>query len=446
MKLVLRIFNIVIMALSLVATVFLFVSPAFSFNSNVSLDIASFSQFVPDNEFTQGLDFVDLLGTDTIQVRVKFSLDFEGVRKTMHGDRDVFNNEILTKNADEIVDIIHEPVDLITELAIRNFLKSVVTQEITIAVDDARNKFISEHPEVDASDVPPTEIIMDEVGMNEAYFNNFSYSLYSSANTEGSTTDTVEEVLYEQIDSALAVAEESGMVDTTSFSTQKKADLKAYFISVLEDMSLVEDDGYHIRPIGMIPYHYMIDYMKGELTGKVASSELERKSDEDIPDYSNRLLNMFIITMMPEMVYQVVGYVCLGIFIGIFIIAFAWALLFVITLLKTLTRKPWTVFGFWFWPLGSLQVILGLGLTVFCKFILPKVDVLSYFKFPIQLPIKNLILAPRTFALIPSIIFLVTAVVAIVYAFLKRIVKHQVREEDYEAQFEDNEDDNEEEK
>ena len=442
MKLVLRIFNIVIMALSLIATVVLFVTPAFSFNSNVSLDVSTFSQFVPDNEFTHDLDFVELLGTDTIQVRVKFSLDYGGVTKTMNGDHEIINNDILAKNVDEIIGIIHEPVDLITELAIRNFLKTVVTQEITFAVDDARNKYAAQYGEPESS----TEEIMDEVGMNEAYFDNFSYVLYNSANSEGATTDSVETVLYEQIDSALAIAEDSGMVDTTSFSEAKKADLKEYFISVLGDMNLVEDDGYHIRPIGMISYYYMIDYLKGELDGKIPNSELAQKSGENIPDYSNRLLNEFIITMMPNTVYQVVGYICLGIFIGIFIFAIAWGLLFVITLLKTLTRKPWTVFGFWFWPLGSLQLFLGLGLTVFGKFILPKIDVLSNFKFPIQLPIKSIILAPRTFALIPSIIFLLVAVIAIVYFFFKRAVKHQVREEDYEDQFEDDEDDNEEEK
>lgn len=435
MKLILRIFNIVIMAISLIATVFLFASPSFSFNSKIVLDIDSFSQFVPENEFTRDLDFVDLLGTDSIQVRIKFSLYPDGVSKIMNGDREIINDEILAKNIDEIVGIIHEPVDLITELAIRNFLETVITNEITFAVDEARQKY---DPDGVGSS---TQEIMDEVGMDEAYFHNFAYALYDSANKEDATTDSVGEDLYEQIDSALATAEESGMVDTSSFTDEKKEDLKTYFVSVLHDMNLIEEDGVHIRPIGMISYIYMIDFLKQALDGKVEASVLAQKSDENIPEYSDRLLNTYVITMMPEIVYQIVGYISLGLFIGLFVFAGVWALLFVITLLRTFTKKPWTVFGFWFWPIGSLQLVLGLGLTMLGKVILPSYNVLGMLQIPIELPIKTIILAPRTYALVPSLLFLGVMILAIVYGIFKRVVKHQVKEEEYDEKFDDDEDD-----
>lgn len=433
MKLVLRIFNIAIMLLSLVATVFLFASPSFSFNSNIALDINSFSQFVPDNEFTHDLNFVDLLGTDTIQVRVKFSLDAGGVSKIMNGDREIINKEILEKNVDEIVGILHEPVDLITELTIRNFLKTVITNEITYAVDEARAKY---DPDGVGSS---TEEIMNEVGMDEAYFDAFTYSLYNSANQEGSTTDTVGEALYSEIDEALAKAEESGMVDTSSFTDEKKEDLKTYFVSVLNDMNLIEDDGVTIRPIGLISYIYMIDFLSQQLDGKVAPSELERQPGESLQDQSNRVLNLYILTMMPEMVYQVIGYVSLGLFIGLFVFAGVWALLFVITLLRTLTKKPWTIFGFWFWPIGSLQLILGIGLTYFGKVVLRNMQSQILAQIPMELPIQSVVLAPRTYALVPSLIFMGIVVLSIVYRIIKAVVKHQVRQEEYEE--EDEEDD-----
>ena len=74
MKLVLRVLNIVIMALAVTASIFLFASPAFTFNSRICLNIDSFSQYVPEKDFTRDLNFVDLLGTDEIQVRLKFNL------------------------------------------------------------------------------------------------------------------------------------------------------------------------------------------------------------------------------------------------------------------------------------------------------------------------------------------------------------------------------------
>lgn len=435
MKLVIRIFNIVIMLLSLVATVFLFATPSFSFNSNIALDINSFSQFVPDNEFTHDLDFVDLVGTDTIQVRIKFSLDAAGISKIMNGDHEIIDHEILEKNVDEIVDILHEPVEIITELTIRNFLKTVITNEITMAVDEARKKY---DPEETGSS---TQEIMEEVGMDEAYFDSFAFALYDSANQEGSTTDSVGEALYHEIDSALATAEESGMVDTSSFTEEKKAELKEYFVSVLGDMNLIESDGVTIRPIGYISYIYMIDFLSEQLNGKVEPAELERQPGESLQDQSNRILNLYILTMMPDMVYQIIGYVSLGLFIGLFVFAGIWALLFVITLLRTLTKKPWTIFGFWFWPIGGLQLILGIGLTYFGKVVLKSMQSTILAQVPIELPISSVVLAPRTYALVPSLIFMGIVVISIVYGILKAVVKHQVRQEKYQQEEEEDEED-----
>ena len=435
MKLVLRIFNIVIMLLSVVAGVFLFASPSFSFNSKITLDINGFSKFVPDTEFTRDLNFTDLLGTDEINVGIKFSLGLDGVTKIMNGDREIINNEILEKNVDEIVDTLHEPVDLITELAIRNFFKSVIKNEITLAVEDARRKY---DPEGNGS---TTEEIMDEVGMDDYYFENLTYTLYLAANIEGTTTDELGERLYDEIDAALARAEESGGIDTSSFTEEKKADLKTYFVSVLNDMNLIEEDGVTIRPIGLISYIYMIDFLKEQLSTTYSSAELDRQPGESLQNQSNRLLNMFILTKMPEAFYTTVGYVSLGLFIGLFIIAGVWALLLVITLLRTFTRKPWTIFGFWFWPIGSLQVLMGVGITFFGKVLLRNMQDKILAQIPIELPIKSVILAPRTYALVPSLIFLGVAVLSIVYAVFKSVVKHQVKEEEYEEQYEDDEED-----
>ena len=435
MKLVLRIFNIVIMLLSVVAGVCLFVTPSFSFNSKITLDINGFSKFVPDTEFTHDLDFVELLGTDEINVGIKFSVGLDGMTKIMNGDREIINKEILEYNVNEIVDTLHEPVDLITELAIRNFFKSVIQNEITIAVDDARRKY---DPEGTGSS---TEEIMEEVGMDDAYFENLTYTLYTAANQEGTTTDDLGEKLYDEIDAALARAEESGGIDTSSFNQDKKEDLKIYFVSVLGDMNLIEDDGVTIRPIGLISYIYMIDFLKDQLSSEVPAAELERQPGESLHDQSNRLLNTFILLKMPEAFYTTVGYVSLGLFLGLFVIAGVWALLLIITLLRTFTRKPWTIFGFWFWPIGSLQVFMGVGITFFGKVLLRNMQDKILAQIPIELPIKEVILAPRTYALIPSLIFLGVAVLSIIYRIFKSIVKRQVKEEDFENEYEDDEED-----
>ena len=110
MKLILRIFNIVIMALSMMAGIFLFVAPSFSFNSEIALDVKKFSEFVPDTEYSHDIDIANLLGTDQIYLHIQFEIDRGGLTKTMKGDREVINNNVISKNIDSVLDELREPV------------------------------------------------------------------------------------------------------------------------------------------------------------------------------------------------------------------------------------------------------------------------------------------------------------------------------------------------
>ena len=197
MKLVLRIFNFIIMGIALAATIMLFTTPAFTFNSKIAIDVQTFAKFVPETKYTSEFNIVELIGTDTINVRIKFNLDAGGITKNMDGKREKINNDIIAKNVDEMADILHEPIDLITDYSIRSVIKSTVKDEITKQVDEASKKYNS---------TSTAEEIMDEVGMDDAYFTKFSNSLYDSANKDGATIDSVSDVLYAQIDDALAKA------------------------------------------------------------------------------------------------------------------------------------------------------------------------------------------------------------------------------------------------
>ena len=71
-----------------------------------------------------------------------------------------------------------------------------------------------------------------------------------------------------------------------------------------------------------------------------------------------------------------------------------------------------------------LQVlVLGLGLTIVGKFFIGKLDLSKT-----GLPLKHIILAPRTYALTTSIIFLASIGFAIIYAILRAIAKKTVKE------------------
>ena len=335
------------------------------------------------------------------------------------GNRDTINKRIISDNVDDILKELHTPVDLITDYAIRSIIKSIVKQQITQQIDNAREEYQKKSgQELEST----TQEIMDEVGIDDVYFTNFAFALYDAADAEDATVDSVTATLYEQIDEALIRAE--NYIDSSSYNDSAKEAIKDNLVNTLTQLKLVEDGG-KVTRISQISYMYLSDYLKGELNKKGVSEDLDRKTGETYSDYSDRLLRAFVFTQIPDVFYAGVGYVSLALFVGMFVFAAIWAFLFIWTLIKTFTKKPWTFFGPFFWIIGLLQVVLGLGLTVAGKFILPK-----YFHIAsLNLPINSVLIAPRTYALIPSMLYLGCIVLAIVYLVFKVPAKQEYKME-----------------
>ena len=413
MKIAIRVLNIIIMAISVAAGIFLFMPPAFSFNSKVTINVATFSQFVPETEYSKDIDIPTLLGTDSIYVGVRFQLDVAGIADMKDGDKEKINDKLIAENLEEMIGLLHEPIDLITDFTIRANIKRLISEQVYANVDQAVQTY-NQKAGLDNK----TEDIMEDVGINDAYFTNFSNALYDAANADGATIDSTNEVLLDQINEALIRAESSGAADTSSFGDSQKEAMTESLKGVFQSLNLIEDDGVHLKKISAIAYMYLADYLKGQLKESYDEATLERKSGEKDEAYADRLLELFVKDKMPDLFYKIVGYVSLGLFIGLFVFAGVWAILFVITLLKTFTKKPWTIFGFWFWIVGVVELVVGFGLTAITKLVLSKFDVSQF-----GLPIKEVLISIKTYALVPSILFAVMIVVGIVYAFIRNAAK-----------------------
>ena len=413
MKIAIRVLNIIIMEISVSAGNFLFMPPAFSFNSKVTINVATFSQFVPETEYSKDIDIPTLLGTDSIYVGVRFQLDVAGIADMKDGDKEKINDKLIAENLEEMIGLLHEPIDLITDFTIRANIKRLISEQVYANVDQAVQTY-NQKAGLDNK----TEDIMEDVGINDAYFTNFSNSLYDAANADGATIDSTNEVLLDQINEALIRAESSGAADTSSFGDSQKEAMTESLKGVFQSLNLIEDDGVHLKKISAIAYMYLADYLKGQLKESYDEATLERKSGEKDEAYADRLLELFVKDKMPDLFYKIVGYVSLGLFIGLFVFAGVWAILLVITLLKTFTKKPWTIFGFWFWIVGVVELVVGFGLTAITKLVLSKFDVSQF-----GLPIKEVLISIKTYALVPSILFAVMIVVGIVYAFIRNAAK-----------------------
>ena len=413
MKIVIRVLIVIIMAISVAAGIFLFMPPAFSFNSKVTVNVSTFSQFVPQTEYSKDIDIPTLLGTDSIYVGLKFQLDAQGIMDMKDGDKEKIDESLISKNLEEAINMLHEPVDLITDFTIRANIKRLVSEQVTTNVDQAVQTYNQK-----AGVNNKTEDVMEEVGINDAYFTNFANALYDAANSDGATVDYVNEVLLDQVNEALAKAKKSGVADTSSFGDSQKQALSDSFMSVFSSLNLIEDDGIHLKKISAIAYMYLASYLKGELKSSHDEATLERQAGENDEKYADRLLELFIKDKMPDIFYKIVGYVSLGLFIGLFVFAGVWAILLIFTLIKTFTKKPWTMFGFWFWIVGVVELIVGFGLTAITRIVLSNFDVSQF-----GLPIKQVLVSIKTYALVPSILFVVMIVIGIVYGFFKRACK-----------------------
>ena len=451
MKSVVRIFNLIIMAVSGLAIALLFINSTLTFNSRISFD----NEFVNDffatvvnkiNEPTESetdpvlkepfineINVTKILGTDHINLKVQFDLNFNEINTIMGKvDKNLINQELLDKNLAAIFTDLHEAVSILTEYTARTALRSVAKKEIYKQV---KKSLEDTHYPSTATD------IMDEVGMNDNYFRGFAKTLYDTANIpdtpnpdkpdDGCSVTTFIATIKQQLESVLDEADQitGGHVNKEAMLNNPDLDndLRTGFISVITAADLMQEDGETFVKMEKAAYVFLAKILKEQLTSSVPAGELEPQTGETREDYAGRLAQLYAHNMLPDVFYTIIGYSSLGLFIGVLVFAVIWAILIIITLARTFSsKKPWTIFGPWFWIVGSLQVVLGLALTIFCKFYLPSMSFMQ--RALVGTPIKSIAVAPRTSMLIPSMIFLGMIVFAIVYTILAHSVKKEYRD------------------
>ena len=417
MKLIVRIMHLVIAAIAAVATILLFAMPALSFNSKVVLDVEAVSNIVPSTEFTKDIDFVEVLGTNEIQAGISFKLSATDINKVMNGDRDVINEKVLIKNMDETLQTLDDGIEVLADYTIRTNLTGIVKQELIKQVENAK-------PEDKT-----TEEVLEYLSLGDEEYKEFAYSLYDSANSKNANVDSVGQVLLEHIDEILVKVEKMTGSKSGTFTDEQKEDAKNNMKGMLKQVKILKDDDYSLHPISDLPYLYAIDFVKEKLNEKVSADKLAIKEGETNREYSNRMLETYVVTQMPEIVYQIIGYVSLGLFIGMFVIAGTWILLAAFEVLHFFfVNKKHRLFKGLFMPFfilaGIIQIVLGFVLTGAVKYVLPeKIDITKF-----NLPIKSAVIVPRTCTLATSIVFIIAIGAMIALGILKIFVPKEKKE------------------
>lgn len=449
MKSVIRIFNFVIMGVAAIAMILLFVTSTFTFNSRISIDNKFISNYFNDvvkqinvgsidpsetdqvlkENYINDIDVTHVLGTDHINLTMAVDLNFSEVSSLMgKEDRDLINQELISKNVDGVFKDFHEAVDILTEYTARTVLRGVAKKEVYKQLKKSLEEKGSSTPAID---------IMEEVGMNDNYFRGFAKALYDTANTssdpehpeKGCTVDAFADVIIDQLKLVINEADEvtGGQVDINAMINDPnlRDSLKSNFTKVLNNAGLMSSDGNSCVKISQATYIFLAKSIKENISSSTPIPD--QKPDESNEHYATELTKLYVYSILPDTFYQISGYVCLGLLIGVIVFAIIWGILLIITVVRTFSReKPWTIFGPWFWIVGSLQVVLGLALTIFAKFYLPG---LSFIQSKLEgTPIQSFAIAPRTSILIPSIIFIAMIVFAIVYTVLAHSVKKEYKD------------------
>lgn len=451
MKSVVRIFNLIIMAVSGLAAALLFINSTLTFNSRISFDNEFINNYfstvvekinqptqsetdpVLKEPFINEINVTKILGTDHVNLKVQFDLSFSEINTLMgKRDKELVNQELLDKNLSSIFADLHEAVNILTEYTARTALRSVAKKEIYKQVRKS----------LEDTGYPSTATeLMDEVGMNDNYFRGFAKTLYDAANIpdnpstakedDGCSVNKFVQTIKLQLEDVLDEADKitGGKVNKEAMLNNPDLDneLRNGFISVITAADLIQSDGETFVKMEKAAYVFLAKILKEQLSGTVSPGELEPQVGESREAYAERLSKLYAHNMLPDVFYTIIGYSSLGLFIGVIVFAAIWAILIVITLIRTFSsKKPWTIFGPWFWIVGSLQVVLGLALTIFCKFYLPS---MSFMQRALEgSPIKSLAVAPRTSMLIPSMIFLGMIVFAIVYTIIAHPVKKEYKD------------------
>lgn len=451
MKSVVRIFNLIIMAVSGLAAALLFINSTLTFNSRISFDNEFINNYfstvverinqptqsetdpVLKEPFINEINVTKILGTDHVNLKVQFDLSF-GEINTLMGklDKELVNQELLDKNLSSIFADLHEAVNILTEYTARTALRSVAKKEIYKQVRKS----------LEDTGYPSTATdIMDEVGMNDNYFRGFAKTLYDAANIpdnpstakedDGCSVNKFVQTIKSQLEDVLGEADKitGGKVNKEAMLNNPDLDneLRNGFISVITAADLIQSDGETFVKMEKAAYVFLAKILKEQLSSTVSPGELEPQAGESREAYAERLSKLYAHNMLPDVFYTIIGYSSLGLFIGVIVFAVIWLVLIVITLIRTFSsKKPWTIFGPWFWIVGSLQVVLGLALTIFCKFYLPS---MSFMQRALEgSPIKSIAVAPRTSMLIPSMIFLGMIVFAIIYTIIAHPVKKEYKD------------------
>lgn len=394
MKIVIKILNLVYLAIAAVAITCFLTKPYIDIDGGYKLQPSQITQMVKDS----GKNDIDveeikeIVGETSIDVKVKAKVEVKYVLKFT--DKEGLKNSIAVPLEDTKVDVQNQ-IEPILKKVVKKTAVNITKKVVREAIE---NKILELRPGSDA------KLIMDTAGLTDNYFETFASDVFQYV--EESTDITVSDVMTNKVAGKMVevttmLKENGGMGEITDVSlianqmTEKiETEMKAKFLE--NDFC---DETYKIRPI----------YQK-------INEKVKEKLDTTVDEFSTSFSK-----------YSLYYFIALMVFIA------PWLALAIISIIRIIRRKKCWVKSWYVFAFAAVQLLSGIVLTIAATKFLPKVAgvlPLEDFKEVLgSLSFSTLV----TSSFIPSILYLALIPFTIVYMIVAHRTKKNYKNEKREA-------------
>ena len=429
MKLIIRIFNIVFMAISAAAIILLFAAPAINVGVNYKVTAeqietifkqTSSSADEDTKKIIESIDIPEALGGESIDVGLSLRLTSKALARSVNGDyKTVIDEEFVDPNVQGLIDSLTDPLHKIVKGVIKQLLPSILIEELDKLIEENKGEETRSAAE-----------LREFAGLNNAYFKQLSEILFNALDRDDATVDSLSTVLFDELSAAVNKLRDADLgFEMPEIDSTYKSSLTATLESVLDEIGLLKEDGEHIYSLNVIidgTIVNLIEQSKSESGSGSASGEtMEEKAARLEP-----VLSDLIKSFLTEDVYNTIGKVLAIIFFVLIGFAAIWAFLFIYTLFRTIfaSKKFYTFTGPLFWIAGVIQLVLGVGITIATSIILNG-NYLSQMGGEAAEFAKNLSISIITSFFVPSIFVLLMFPLSITYGVFKHKYKKQLKAE-----------------
>lgn len=349
----------------------------------------------------------EIFGDEKISTSVNLDISTQILFHSFKSDAEqVVEDNFITPNIKNIVTSLKNPINKVAVAVLKNTAKQTLKQQIENAGGS----------------------------VSEDELNKATEAVYEEITKEGATVDSVAEVIKEQID------------DLVTGSDVPLDDIKQQLQEELEKYGAIKEDG-TIENIDILTSAFLYDLLSdpnNPLNGGGSGEEEESSEAKYVvanaPDPNDKtveekaaevqdLLAKQIRQRLPEGFSSVIVSIGKGMLFGLIIFIGTWGFVLLFTLLRTFRKKKcYTWVGTWFWPIGLIQVVCGVGMTIVSKFAFKLVQkVGGSITGSAATIFDNMDFTITSSAFIPSIFFLCMIPLAIIYHIFKKKLKKQIK-------------------